>query len=134
MSGLTTRIALFAAAIGATAAFSVQPQGAAAESPRRECFNSSAVSGFSAPNDDAIYVRVGARKVFELKVLGSCPNLDWTQSIGLQSRGSSFICTGMDVDLVVPQDGMGPPLRCAVRTVRRLTDAEVDALKAGERP
>lgn len=123
----TTRFALIAAAVGATAALSFQPQGAVAESPPRDCFNSNAVSGFSAPDDKTIYVTVGASKVYELKVLGSCPNLDWTQSIGLKSRGSSFICTGMDVDLIVPQDGMGHPLRCAVRTVRRLTAEEVAA-------
>jgi hypothetical protein len=39
----------------------------------------------------------------------------------------------MDVDLVVPQDGMGPPLRCAVKAVRRLSDAERDALKHRDR-
>jgi hypothetical protein len=130
MSGLTNRIALIAAAIGATVALSVQPQGAVAESPPRDCFNSDAVSGFSAPDDEAIYVTVGANRVYELKVLGSCPNLDWTHSIGLKSRGSSFVCTGMDVDLIVPQDGMGPPLRCAVRTVRRLTPDEAKALRS----
>ncbi len=130
MSGLTTRIALIAAAVGATVALSVQPQGAIAESPARDCFNSDSVSGFSAPDDKKIYVTVGASKVYELEVLGSCPNLDWTQSIGLKSRGSSFICTGMDVDLIVPQDGMGQPLRCAVRTIRRLTPDEVAAQRS----
>ena len=130
MSGFTTRFALIAAAIGATAALSVQPQGAVAESPARDCFNADAVSGFSAPDDKRIYVTVGASKVYELEVLGSCPNLDWTQSIGLKSRGSSFICTGMDVDLIVPQDGMGHPLRCAVRTVRRLSPDEAQALRS----
>lgn len=134
MSGLTTRIALIAAAVGATVVMSVQPHGASAETPARECFHADMVSGFSEATDERIYVNVSPRKVFELKVLGSCPNLDWTQEIGLRSRGGGFVCTGMDVDLIVPQDGMGPPLRCAVRTVRRLTDAEVAALKDSDRP
>jgi hypothetical protein len=137
MSGLPFRLApkIFgvAAAVGGAAALSAQPPAASA-APQRECFNANAVSGFSAGDEHAIYVRVGAHKVFELETLGACPNLDWTQRIGLKSRGSSFVCTGMDVDLIVPQDGMGHPLRCAVRAMRRLSDAEVDALPRGRRP
>lgn len=128
MSGLSTRLALVAATVGATAVLSVQPPSATAASPARECFNADSVSGFSAPDDKTIYVTVGASRVYELQLLGNCPNVDWTQRIGLDSRGGSFICTGMDVDLIVPQDGMGRPLRCAVRTVRRLTPDEAKAL------
>lgn len=127
MSGLTTRIAIAALALGATMALSVQPRGAEA-APERECFNADTVSGFSAYDDDRVYVRVSRKKVYELEVMGPCPNVDWTQSLGLESR-TGFVCTGMDVDLIVPQDGMGPPLRCAVRTVRRLSEAEIEALK-----
>jgi hypothetical protein len=133
MSGLTTRIAIIAAAVGAAAALSVQPPEAVA-APERQCFNADTVSGFSAYDDDAVYVRVTRSKVFKLEVLGSCPNLAWTQGLGLDSRVSSFVCAGSDVDLIVPQDGMGPPLRCAVRAVSRLTQAEIDALPKGRRP
>jgi len=128
MSGLTTRIAMFAAALGLTAALSVQPQGAEA-AQERECFNADTVSGFSAYDDDRIYVRVSRKKVYELEVMGPCPNVDWTQSIGLDSR-TGFVCTGMDVDLVVPQDGFGGAIRCSVRTVRRLSEEE--ALNLGK--
>lgn len=127
MSGLTTRIAMIATALGVTAALSVQPHGAEA-AQERECFNADTVSGFSAYDDDHVYVRVSRKKVYELEVMGPCPNVDWTQSIGLDSR-TGFVCTGMDVDLVVPQDGFGGPIRCAVRAVRRLNEAEIEALK-----
>ena len=128
MSGLTTRIAMIAAALGATAALSVQPPQAVA-APERECFNADTVSGFSAYDDDSLYVRVSRKKVYELQILGACPNVDWTQRIGLETRAGSFVCVGSDVDLIVPQDGMGGPIRCAVRAVRRLNDAEIEALK-----
>lgn len=132
MSGLFPRLAFATAAIGLTAALSVQPPAATA-APSRDCFNVDSVSGFQTDNDDGIYVTVGANRTYQLEVLGHCPNVDWTQRVGLRTRGSSFVCTGMDVDLVVPQDGMGPPLRCAVKAVRRLSDAERDALKHRDR-
>ncbi|MBX7248752.1 MAG: hypothetical protein K1X35_06805 [Caulobacteraceae bacterium] len=132
MRGFFPRLAFATAAIGLTAALSVQPPAATAET-ERDCFNVNSVSGFQADDDDVIYVRVGASRTYQLEVLGSCPNVDWTQHLGLETRGSSFVCTGMDVDLIVPQDGMGPPLRCAVKAVRRLTDAERDALKQRNR-
>lgn len=133
MSGLTTRLALIAAALGATAALSVQPLEAVA-APERECFNADNVSGFSAYDDEAIYVRVSRKKVYRLEILGNCPNVDWSQRIGLDSRVGGFVCVGSDVDLIVPQDGMGGPIRCAVRAVSRLTEAEIDALPKGGRP
>ena len=132
MSGHLSSFAFAAAALGLAAALSFQPPAATA-SPSRDCFNVDSVSGFQADDDDAIYVTVGASRTYQLEVLGSCPNVDWTQRVGLQTRGSSIVCTGMDVDLVVPQDGMGPPLRCAVKAVRRLTDAEREALKHRDR-
>jgi hypothetical protein len=132
MSGLFPRLAFATAAVGLTAALSVQPPAAAA-APQRDCFNVDSVSGFQTDEDDAIYVTVGASRTYQLEVLGSCPNIDWTHRVGLRTRGSSFVCTGMDVDLVVPQSGMGPPLRCAVKAVRRLSDAESDALRHRDR-
>jgi hypothetical protein len=132
MSGLSSRFAFAAAAVGLTAALSLQPPSATAGTAR-DCFNVDSVSGFQAPDEGGIYVTVGASRTYQLDVLGHCPNIDWTQRVGLRTRGSNFVCTGMDVDLIVPQDGMGPPLRCAVKAVRRLTDAEAAALKHRDR-
>lgn len=99
-----------------------------------QCFNADMVSGFSAPDDDTVYIAAG-RNVFELEVIGSCPNIDFEQRIGIQSRGgTSFVCRGFDADLLVPSlSGTGVD-RCPVRSVRRLTPAEVEALPAKDRP
>jgi len=133
MRGLTARIPLFAAAAGAAALMSIAPATARvdpAPKPQRECFHADSVSGFLANDEKRVYVRSG-RKIFELEVLGNCPDLDWATRIGLRTvAGSSFVCTGMDVDLIVPRDGIGPD-RCPVRTVRRLSEEEYKALPKG---
>lgn len=98
---------------------------------KRQCFFPRNVHGFSAVDNDVVNVRVGVRDVYQLKLLGPCPDVDWTWKIGIISRGST-ICTGLDATLLVPST-IGPQ-RCAVRTVRKLTAEEVAALPAKQKP
>lgn len=132
MSGPISKFAVLAAVVGLTGVLSVQAHGQPAPDkpkPERRCFHADMVSGFSAIDDKTILVTSG-RKTFELQVLGVCPDLDWTQTIGLRTvTGSTFVCTGMDVDVIVPQSSMGPD-RCPVRTVREVSKEEVAAMKA----
>lgn len=131
MSGPLSKFAMLAAAVGLTAAMSVEArsQPTPQEQSQRRCFHSDTTSGFSAIDDETVLVTSG-RRTFELKVLGNCPDLDTTYTLGLRTvTGSSFICTGMDVDLIVPRDGFGPD-RCPVRTVREVSEEEVKAMKA----
>ena len=100
----------------------------------RQCFLANQVDGFTAPTDDRVYVRVSPRRVFELQLLGACPNIDWTYRIGLKARGGGFICTGMDAELIVPDEMMGGPHRCMVRTIRQLSPAELESLPNRSRP
>jgi len=102
----------------------------AAASAPRQCFFVSQVNGFSAPDDDTVYVNAGVRDVYELDMLGGCPNIDWTHRIAIVARGGgSSVCTGFDADLIVPQTG-GGTWRCPVRSVRKLTEDEVKALRS----
>jgi hypothetical protein len=135
VSGPVSKIIMLGAAVGLTALLSVEAQSQPApekERPARRCFHSDTVSGFSAIDDETILITSG-RRTYELKVLGHCPDLDWTQTLGLRTvTGSTFVCTGMDVDIVVPRGGMGPD-RCPVRTVRELSEDEVKAMKASRK-
>jgi hypothetical protein len=65
-------------------------------------------------------------------MLGSCPQIDWAEKIGIRTRGSEWICSGLDADLISPTS-IGPQ-RCAVRMMRKLTPAEVAALPPKSRP
>lgn len=125
---------VIAAAVGALAATSCVADGAqlappAGKSAGRACFHANQVRNFSAPDEDRVYVRAGTKDVFELELLGPCPNLDWTHRLGLRSRGSNFVCAGVDLDLIVPQEAGMRPLTCPVRAVRKLTEEEVAKLK-----
>jgi hypothetical protein len=105
---------------------------AAKSSHARHCFHDSDINGFAASDDQHVFVRVGVKDVYEFKLLGPCPDINWTQRLGLISQGGGFICSGLDADLVVPSP-IGPQ-RCAVRDVRKLTPAEVAALPPRFRP
>jgi hypothetical protein len=108
-----------------------QAQAAPAKA-ERSCFYAKNVSGFRASDDKTVYLRVGVKDVYRLDLMGPCPDVNWNESIALVSRGSSFICTGLDAE-VVSHSPIGPQ-RCPVQTLRKLTPAETQALPKGSRP
>lgn len=123
-----TKLAALLAAL-ALAGCAQQPSAppAAAASGGRECFSATNASGFSPVDDDTVDVRVGARRWFRLEIAGVCPNVNWARGVTLVARsGGSFICQGLDAEIVVRDPGLGPH-RCLVSSVRRLSDAEVQA-------
>jgi hypothetical protein len=112
----------------ASCAASGGPQTAAAGGAR-ECFNVRSVNSFTPAGRDAVNVRVGANRYFRLDILGTCPDIDFSMRVGVRPRaGSSWICQGQDADLVVPSPS-GTQV-CPVLGVRRLSDVEVQALRA----
>lgn len=107
------------------------PPGVAAAEPHGEdhCFWNRQVNGFTPVDRDTVRLTAGARRVFELELFGGCPDVDWAQTIGVRSRGGDRICSGLEAELIVPRTGLGPQ-RCAVRGVRRVTEAELLAERA----
>lgn len=104
------------------------PMSAASEG--RDCFHANNVSGFTARSDETVDLQVGANRHYRLQLAGVCPNVNWTTGVAIVSRGSPWICQGLDAELIVPNPGLGPQ-RCLVSSVRRLSDAEVQALRGG---
>ena len=104
------------------------PYHAAAGGPR-QCFYANNVSGFRQGPGDIVYVNTNARDYYELRTLNYCAaRLDFEHRIALRSRSGAFICSGMDAEIYVP-DALGATY-CPVRSVRKLTPAEVTALRA----
>jgi len=100
----------------------------------RSCFSSGQLSNFAASGEEALNLRVGVRDYYQLKLLGRCSELPWAQTIGLQTRGGSdFICSGLDVTVIVPRPGGGRE-RCMATDLRKLTPEEVKALPPKEKP
>jgi len=110
--------------LGACAA-SGEPS-AAAQNDRRECFHADQVNGFDAIDDDTVDVSVGASRAYRLELFGACPDVDWSQRIGLRATGgSAFICRGIDAELIVPT-AIGAQ-QCQISSIRRLSDEEIRA-------
>jgi hypothetical protein len=119
----------------AAALVALVPLGAAEAKPPpsdRACFHASNVSGFRAPDDKTVYVRVGVRDIYQMEMMGSCPQIDWAEKIGIRTRGSEFICSGLDADLISPTS-IGPQ-RCPVRMLRKLSPEEAKALPPKSKP
>ncbi|MEH6790804.1 DUF6491 family protein [Parasphingorhabdus sp.] len=98
----------------------------------RSCFFISQVNGFNdAPEagigSDRIIVNVGVNDKYLFETFGSCPDLNWSETIAFDQRGPGRICQGLDVDLIVPTS-IGPQ-RCPVRMIRKVSEAEIEAMK-----
>jgi hypothetical protein len=100
-------------------------------SPQRQCFYAADVSGFTPAGDGTVYVRA-VKDVYAFKLFGPCPDINWTLRLGLVSRGSDFICSGLDAELIVPSQ-IGRQ-RCPVQDIHKLSPAEVAALPRKLRP
>jgi hypothetical protein len=105
---------------------------ATAKAAARHCFWTRDVNNFSALDDRTVNIRVGLKDIYSLDLFGACPDIDWTQKIGIESRGGSSICTGFDATLIVPST-IGTQ-RCTVRNIRKLTPEEIAALPPKAKP
>jgi hypothetical protein len=101
--------------------------------PTRACFLPRDVSGWKlAGNRDQLNLRVNQRDYYTAHVLGICSNINFAQSMALESYGSSFICEGDDAKLAV-RDPTGPQ-RCNLQKFRKLTKDEVAGLSKDDKP
>ena len=76
---------------------------------------------------------MGVRDVYQLDLFGTCQDVDWANVVGLRARGGgSFICDALDVDVISPST-LGPQT-CRVTAMRKLSDAEVAAMRGRPRP
>src|SRR5262249_37049222 len=103
-----------------------QAQSGEASRPKRDCFFSDQFEGWRAPNPTTIYIRVRSERYYRLDLAGACPKL---QSPGAHlitnGRGKRTICTPLDWDVTVSEQNGGPLEQCIVKSMTRLTSAEV---------
>jgi hypothetical protein len=127
----TSLVALsLAASAPAFAKSPTEPQAAA--KPKSQCFWTRQVNSFASNDDRIVNVRVGVRDVYQMEMFGRCNEVDWSNNIALVSRGGSYICSGMDAEIIAPSS-IGPQ-RCAVSKIHKLTPEEVKALPKHARP
>lgn len=95
----------------------------------RQCFLASQVNSFHAVDRDTVIVRVGANRNYQLEILGTCPDVNWSSRIGIRSTGgSNWVCQGMDAELIVPAaTGFD---RCPVLSVSPITPEAARAARS----
>lgn len=94
----------------------------------RSCFWPSQVNGFTDAGRERVYVHTGPNDVYLFQIFGTCPDLNFTETLALKTRGSGMVCSGLDVDLIVPTP-IGPQ-RCPVRMIHKLSEAEMAARRS----
>jgi hypothetical protein len=124
---------LIGAIIGPAAAFSAQ---AATDKPAkagRACFYSEDLRNWRQVDDRTVNILAGGKQVFQLTLLGNCPDLRSATAIGVKTAfGGGFVCDGLDITLITPSPA--GPRSCPVTGMRKLSPEEVAALPKDQRP
>lgn len=95
------------------------------------CFSARNVSNWRVVGRRTVNIGVGASQVYQLTLMGDCPDLDTRETMAFQSSNNT-ICNPIDATIIVGTP-IGPR-RCPVRDMRRMSEAEIQTLRPGERP
>jgi hypothetical protein len=130
-------IAVSAAAVAAFAALGVFPaesQGTRAPPAKgRTCFMADDISGWAEGGPGKVNLRTRRGDHYEAVLLTACPELDFTQRMGVISR-SDRICVGDDATLITRSSGVAGADRCRIDRIRLMTPQEVAALPKNQQP
>ena len=122
MAKRSTSLVAMALAVAALSGCTNNPTpGAGPGQSNRACFLASAVNSFNANPDGTVDIQAGANQYFRVTTDGTCPNIDWSTRVGIQTTsGGDFVCNGYDARFVVPDPGMGTD-RCNITAIAPLT-------------
>lgn len=120
-------LALLAPACTATSADQTV---AAGDTRFQQCFYASQVTGYTNGGQDRIYANISRRATWELTLSPGCSQVDFSLAVGLVSRGTQRICSGADAELLVPRASQTSVQRCLIRTIRKLSREEADAVRS----
>lgn len=93
----------------------------------RACFFTREVNGYSnAPESSAgrerIYIDTGVNERWLLETLATCPELDFSHQVALDTRTATSVCTGNLETILVPSVTPGEVDRCPVRVLGRVLE------------
>lgn len=97
------------------------------ERTKSSCFRPDDVSGFTVIDDRTVDVSISPKNVYRLTLFSPSSDIDWSLRIGIYSRGRSWVCSGYDAEIIVPE--ATGRRRYPVTDVRKLTPEELAAEK-----
>jgi len=71
-----------------------------AEGGKAACFHSGNITGWSYVDRDTVRITVGVRDQYDLTLFSPQPDLNFRHGIGIRTRGSSWVCSPMDIQVV----------------------------------
>jgi hypothetical protein len=126
-------------ATGAAALLALTVAGAEAQTPGQTaapaCFRISDWSGWKmSPDAKSMYIRVNISRIYRLDFGAACSAATFgNPHLITRTRGSTLVCTALDIDLRVSQGhGMGIP--CIASNLSQLSKEEAAALPRALRP
>ncbi|MDP3658515.1 hypothetical protein [Phenylobacterium sp.] len=106
-----------------------------APKPERNCFVSNSWQGWSAPGDsDFLLLRVSGRDIWRVDLTpGVHVNKSPNRFLVNEMRGSTWICSAIDLDLTLSdRDGFRQPL--IAKSLRKLTPEEIAVVPPRDLP
>jgi hypothetical protein len=122
---LVTAAAVALAGLAACSPADRAPPATAHTAGERQCFSAAAVRRFRPVDRHNVDVEISRSRVYRLGLSAGCFEVDWADRVALRPRTGSFVCRGLDAELIVP--GRRGPDRCLVTSVRQLTRAEAES-------
>jgi hypothetical protein len=104
--------------------------------PKNECFFVRQFENWKPGGDEkTIYIRVAGNRYYRLGTANRCPVLSDVDPVMVNKFRSDTICSPLDFDMKLKRNGV-PDIAtaCTIRTMTRMTPAEVAALPARQKP
>ena len=111
-------------------------QMAESAAPERRCFSEQQIQNFRSTSAGTLYLKVwGANAgTYQLSTSGGCLDLNTAHQVSIRPMtGVGRLCAGDWANVVAPGSS-GPLQTCRALIDKRLTDAEIAALPARDRP
>jgi len=129
-AALLGMLALTGSTLAASTVANAQPTA----KPGQQCFYANDWGNWRAADEHTMYIRVGLRRVFRLDFASSCHTMTWPGVHLITTfRGSSSICSPLDIDLKVADDH-GIPEPCIVSGLSELTPDQIAAMPKKDLP
>jgi hypothetical protein len=120
--------------VALVAGLAASPAAAAPKAAKAQqaCFWPSQAQEFAPMGRSAVNLKVAGGDIYQLQLAGECPNIDWRRNIGIRPHSVGRVCAGQKAEIVTRTELSA--LQCAVKSIRRLTPAEIEALPEDARP